>query len=69
MPKMSPNENENLHSRILGIVLSLREYDQLGEWNEETRKDVQRMLSDLEYYTKREQNYYEKYREVRQAGL
>ncbi len=66
---MSPNENENLHSRILGIVLSLREYDQLGEWNEETRKDVQRMLSDLEYYTKREQNYYEKYREVRQAGL
>ncbi len=66
---MSPNENQNLHSRILGIVLSLREYDQLGEWNEETRKDVQRMLSDLEYYTKREQNYYEKYREVRQAGL
>ncbi len=66
---MSPNENENLHSRILAIVLSLREYDQLGEWNEETRKDVQRMLSDLEYYTKREQNYYEKYREVRQAGL
>ena len=63
---MSPNENENLHSRILAIVLSLREYDQLGEWNEETRKDVQRMLSDLEYYTKREQNYYEKYREVRQ---
>lgn len=66
---MSPNENENLHSRILGIVLSLREYDQLGEWNEETRKDVQRMLSDLEYYTKREQNYYEKYREVRPSGL
>lgn len=63
---MSPNENQNLHSRIMAIVLSLGNYDRLEEWNEETRDDDREMLSDLEYYTKREQNYYEKYREVRQ---
>ena len=63
---MSPDENQNLHSRILTILLALREYDWLEEWNEKIRDDVREMLSDLEYYTKREQNYYEKYREVRQ---
>lgn len=62
---MPPNENQNLHSRILTIVLTLRDYDRLEEWNEDTREDARRMLSDLGYYTKCEQNYYEKYREVR----
>ena len=50
----------------MAIVLSLGNYDRLEEWNEETWDDVREMLSDLEYYTKREQLYYEKYREVRQ---
>lgn len=62
---MPPNENQNLHSRIMAIVLSMREYDRLEEWNADTQEDVRHMLSDLEYYTKREQNYYEKYRAVR----
>lgn len=62
---MSPNENENLHSRILAIVLTLRNYDRLEAWTDYIREDARRMLSDLEEYTKREQMYYEKYREVR----
>lgn len=62
---MTAQENENLHSRIMAIILTLREYDRLEKWDKDTREDVRSMLSDLEYYTKREQLYYEKYRDVR----
>lgn len=62
---MSPNENENLHSRILTILLTLRDYDRLEKWDDTIREDVRHMLSDLEYYTKHEQLYYEKFRDVK----
>lgn len=62
---MAPNENENLHSRILTILLTLRDYDRLEKWDDTIREDVRSMLSDLEYYTKHEQLYYEKFRDVK----
>lgn len=61
---MSQKENEHLHGRILTILLTLREYDHREKWDDDIREEVRRMLSDLEYYTKRERLYYEKYRDI-----